>query len=72
MASFDLSFRLTLIDEIVEDDGALWTECSISCLSINIRSYQGNRVQVVDGSFCTCVGLFWGQHFKRLVDFSSF
>ena len=64
MASFDLSFRSTLIDEFVEDEGAFWTECSISCLSINIRSYQGKRLQVVDGSFCPCVGVLLGATFR--------
>ena len=51
MVTFDLSFRSMFINEIVEDEGSLWTEGSISWISINRGSYQGNRVQVVDCSF---------------------
>ena len=51
MVSFDLSFRSILVKEIVENEGALWTERRISWLSINIGSSKGNRLQVVDGAF---------------------
>ena len=63
---------------IVEDKGALWTEGIISWLSINIVSYQGKRLQGVDGAFLHCVDIpsgaaySWGRRFKRLVVFSSF
>ena len=39
------------IDEIVEDERALWTEGSISWLSINRGSYQGKRLKIVDSDF---------------------
>ena len=52
MVYFDLSFRSMLIGEIAEDEGALWTEVSISWISIIRCSYHGNNVQVVDGAFC--------------------
>ena len=55
MVSFDLTFRSMLIKEIVEDEGSLWTEGSISWISINIGSSQDKRVQVVYGAFITCV-----------------
>ena len=51
MVSFDLSFRSTLIGEIAEDEGALWTKSSISWISINMNYYQGNILQVDDGGF---------------------
>ena len=51
MVSFDFSFGSMLTEEIVEDEGALWTEGSISWLSMNIGSYQGKRVKSVDGAF---------------------
>ena len=57
MVSFDLSFRSMLIEDIVEDDGALWTEGIISWLSINRGSYHGKNVQVVNGTFFPCVGI---------------
>ena len=58
MVSVDLSFILMLIKEIVEDEVDLFIEGSISGLSINICYYQGSIVQVVDGSFCSCAGVF--------------
>ena len=67
-----------LIEDIVEDEGALWTEGVISWLSINIGSYQGKRLQIVNGNFHPCVGIFpgsvyrWGEVFERLLAFSSF
>ena len=57
MASFDLSFRSMFIKEIVEDEGSLWTEGSTSGLSINRGSYHDNRVQVVDVSSRSYVGV---------------
>ena len=57
MVPFDLSFRSMLIKEIVEDEGALRTEGSISWISINIGSYRGKSIHVVDGAFHTCVGV---------------
>ena len=47
MVSFDLSFRSMLIKEIVENEGELWSEVSITWLSINRVSYHGKRLQVV-------------------------
>ena len=52
-----------LIEDIVEDEGALCTEGSIICLFINRGYYQGNMVQVVYGAFCTCVGVSLGAAF---------
>ena len=78
MVSFDLSFRSMLIEEIVEDEGAIWTDRSISWLSVNRGSSQDKRIQVVYGEFFPCIDVFsgavycWGRHFKRLVAFSSF
>ena len=63
MVSFDLRFRLMLIKDIFEDEGALWSEGSISWIFINGGSYQENRVQVADDNFCTCVGLSLGAAF---------
>ena len=63
MVSFDLSFRSMLTEEIVEDEGAIWTEVSISWISINRVYYHDKRVQFVDGSFrpCICVGVLSGE-----------
>ena len=67
-----------LIEEIVEDEGAIWTDRSISWLSVNRGSSQDKRIQVVYGEFFPCVDVFsgavyrWGRHFKRLVAFSVF
>ena len=44
MVSFDFSVRSILIEEIVENEGALWTEGGISLISINRGSSQGTRV----------------------------
>ena len=33
-----------LVEDIVEDEGALWTEGSILWLSVNRGSYQGKRL----------------------------
>ena len=39
---------------------------------------MGKRIQVIDGTFCPCVGIFSGEeywqgwHFERLVVFLSF
>ena len=52
-----------LIEEIVEDEGELWTKGEISWLSINIGPYQGNRVQVVDGAFFPCISASLGEVF---------
>ena len=60
MVSFDLSFRSMLIEEIVEDEGALWTEESSSWLSMNRGSCQGKRVHVVEGALHPCVGVSLG------------
>ena len=74
MVSFDLSFISMLIEEIVEDEGAIWTEGRILCLYINRNYYQGNMLQVVYGVFCSCVRVslgaaFWsyGCFFKILI-----
>ena len=78
MVSFDLSFRSMLIEEIVEDEGAIWTDRSISWLSVNRGSSQDKRIQVVYGELFPCIDVFsgavyrWGRHLKRLVAFSSF
>ena len=50
-----------LINEIVEDEGALWTEGSISWISNNRGSYHGKKVQIVDGSFYPCVSVLSGE-----------
>ena len=63
MVPFDLSFISILNGEIVEDEGALWTEGSISCISVNRGYYTGKRVQVVDSEFCPCVGVSLGLAF---------
>ena len=63
MVSFDLSFRPILTVEIVEDEGALWSEGSISWISINSGSYQRNIVKVVDGAFRPCVIVLVGAAF---------
>ena len=39
MVSFYLSFKSRLIEEIVEDEGAIWTDERISWISIN-RGYN--------------------------------
>ena len=52
------------IKYIVEYDGALWTEGKISWLSINICSYKGNTVQVIDGEFLPCVSVSPGAEFR--------
>ena len=57
MVSLDFIFRSMLIEDIVEDERALWSEGSISWLSINIGSYQGKRLHVVDGDFLSCVSV---------------
>ena len=57
MVSFDLSFRSMLIEEIVEYEGALWTEGSISWLSNNRGSYHGKKVHVVDCAFLHCISV---------------
>ena len=54
MVSFYLSFRSILINEIVKEEGTLCNDGGSSWLSINRGSYQGKRVQVVDGDFCPC------------------
>ena len=63
MVSFDLSFIPKCIEEIFEDEGALWTEGRISWISINRDSYQINKVQVVNGFFCTYAGVLLGVDF---------
>ena len=65
MVSFDLSFRSMTIEDIVEDVGALWTEVSISWLSINRGSHHGNRVQVFGGAFCPCLVVLSGGVYCR-------
>ena len=78
MVSFDMSFRPMPIKEIVEEEGALLTEGIISWLSIDRGYSQGNKVQVVNGSFCTCIGVLSGsayrrgRYLERLVAFSVF
>ena len=57
MVSFDLCSISMLIEDIVEDERALWTEGIISWIFINRGSYHGNRVQVVNGAFFFCVDL---------------
>ena len=64
MMSFDLSFRPLLIDEIVEDEGTLWTDGIISWISINIGSHKGKRVQFTDDAFCSCVVISLGEVFR--------
>ena len=49
-----------LIEDIVEDEVALWTEGSISWIYVNRGYYQGNMVQFVDGAFHPCVGVLLG------------
>ena len=51
MVSFDFSFRLMLIEEIIEDEGVLWTEGSISQKSFNVGYYHGKMIQFVNGAF---------------------
>ena len=63
MVSFDFSFRSMLIEEIVKDEGALWTKGGISWLSINRGSYRVKIVQVDDGAFHPCVGVSSGAAF---------
>ena len=63
MVSFDLSFRSMLIEEIVEDEGAILTEGRTSWIYINIGSYQGKMVHVVDCAFRPCVGVSSGAAF---------
>ena len=50
-------------EDIVEDERAICTEGGISWLSINIGSYQGKMVQVVDGEFFPCIGVSMGAEF---------
>ena len=57
MVSFDPSFRSMLVKEVVEGEGALWTEGIISWLSINRITYQVNRIKFVDGAFHPCGGV---------------
>ena len=52
-----------LIEDIVEDEGAIWIEGRISWLSINRDYYQGKMVQVFDAAFCPCSGLSPGASF---------
>ena len=61
-----------LIKDIFEDEGALWNEGVISWISINRYSYQGNRVQVVDGSFRPCVGKYLWAPFQAYSYFFEF
>ena len=60
MVSFDLSFRSVLIDDIVEDEGSLWTQGIILWISTNRGYYKGKRVQVFDGDFCHCNAVLQG------------
>ena len=60
MVSVDLGFISKLIEDIVEYEGAIWNERSLSLLSINRGSYHVNRVQVVDGEFFPCASVFFG------------
>ena len=60
MVSFGLSFISRLIKEIVEDEGVLWTKGRILCPSINISSYQVNRLQIVNGDFFPCADVSSG------------
>ena len=39
-----------LIEDIVEDEGAFWTDGTFSWLFINKSYYLENRVQAVDGT----------------------
>ena len=64
MVSFDLSFRSMSIEDIYEDEGTLWNEGSISCLSTNIGPYEVNRVHVVYGAFCHCAVISLGVAFR--------
>ena len=68
MVSLDFSFRYMLIEEIVEDEGVLCTEVSISCLG----SYHVKRVQVVDDEFFHCVGVLSGMAYPRTGSCSVF
>ena len=57
MVSFDLSFRSILINDIVEDEEAYWTEGRISWVLMNGGSYHIKWIQVVNGGFCPCVSI---------------
>ena len=67
MVSYDLSLISMLIDDIVEDKGALWDDGRISWISIYRGSYNGKRVQVFDGDFrpYTGVGVLSGAAYNQ-------
>ena len=52
-----------LVEDIFEEEGEFWTEVSSSLIFINVGSYQGNRVQVVDDTFHTCIDVSSGAEF---------
>ena len=72
MVSFDLSFRAMLIEQIVEDDGALWNERSSSLLSIILflRKTKLYRLSMV--TFILASTYCWGRCFERQVYFLIF
>ena len=53
-----------LIEAVVEDKGALWTEGCISWISSDIVSYKGMRLQVVDIAFLPCVVVPSGAEYR--------
>ena len=70
--SFDLSFISIYIKDIVEIKGELWHKGRSLYLSINICSYQCNRVQFVNCSFFTCVNIMLEVMFWSSVYFFEF
>ena len=64
MVSFDLSFLSMLIEDIVEEEGALWTEGRILWLYINRCYYQVKRVQFLNSSYHLYVGVSSGAAFR--------
>ena len=61
-----------LLEDIVEDEGKLWTEGRISWISINRGSSKVKRLHVFDGALCPCVDVSPGGSFERLVAFRAF
>ena len=57
MVSFYFSVRSILIEDIVEDEVALWTEGVVSWIFIIRGSSQGTRVKDVDYAFRNCVNV---------------
>ena len=72
MVYFYFSFISILIKDIFEDERARWAEGCISCLPINIGSYQEKRVLVFNGSSLPCLSVCLGRRFKCLVAILNF